>query len=152
MKKTTVGKILLTHPVLMAGAWGLPFGRHSNMKNEDSFLGFMHDDKNRWYFMNCIVQRCGDLFGIFCNGGLMKFERNKLVRNPNPNTTQIQSCLRQGKKCQGINEEFLRNESGLSLNIVRICIFDTWHGHKCTTGWGPLNKVNSDFSRVVGFF
>ena len=100
MKKTTVGKILLTHPVLMAGAWGLPFGRHSNMKNEDSFLGFMHDDKNRWYFMNCIVQRCGDLFGFFCNGGLMKFERNKLVRNPNPNTTQIQSCLRQGKNAR----------------------------------------------------
>ena len=68
--------------------------------------------------MSFIPKKCGDLFGIFCNGGLMKFERNKLVRNPNPNTTQIQSCLRQGKKCQGINEEFLRNESGLTVNMA----------------------------------
>ena len=93
----------------MAGAWGLPVGRHSHMKNrerKDSFLGFMQNDKNWWYLMSFIPKKCGDLFGIFCNGGLMKFERNKLVRNPNPNTTQIQSRL---PNIENIFEKSLNN-------------------------------------------
>ena len=32
-RSRAVGKILLSHPVVMARAWGLPFGTHSQMKN-----------------------------------------------------------------------------------------------------------------------
>ena len=112
----------------MAGAWGLPVGRHSHMKNrerKDSFLGFMQNDKNWWYLMSFIPKKMWRPIWHFLQWWFDEIWTKQIGPQSKSQYHTNPILFTSGEKMPG-NQWRILEKSGLSLNMAWICIFDTW--------------------------